>query len=118
MVAGTAGAHTASTIRACKPDRVTEVRHAKVSDRVAGRDLFHGLEFLFGGGQGRFQAGDFAQPALATSFGDAVGEIVVNLLQARHLSGIWPQEWTAYAAMLVRTRGPKVAGAHAERDFA
>jgi hypothetical protein len=42
----------------------------------------------------------------------------VNLLQAGHLSGIWPQEWTAYAAMLVRTRGPKVAGAHAERDFA
>jgi hypothetical protein len=99
-------------------DGVAEVGHAQVGDGVPAGDLLHGLQFLVGGGQGGFQAGDFPELAFALGFGDAGGEVVADLLQARHLGRVRAQEWAPYTAVLVRTRTAEVAGAHAKGDLA
>ena len=58
-----------------------EAGHAEVRNPVAVGDPVHGLEFLVGGLEGRFQAGDLAEPAFAAGFGDAGLEVVTDLQQ-------------------------------------
>jgi hypothetical protein len=68
-----------------------EAGHAEVRDAVAVGDPVHGLEFLFGGLEGRFQAGDLAEPAFAAGFGDAGLEVVADLQQPGLLGWVRPK---------------------------
>jgi hypothetical protein len=49
-------------------------------------------ELVAGAGQADLQSLDFAEPAFALGFGDAVMEVVPDLLQPLSLRGVWPQE--------------------------
>jgi hypothetical protein len=51
---------------------------------VAAGDLFHTLQFLVGGGQGGFHAGDFTEPAFAVSLSDADREVVAEPTDTRY----------------------------------
>jgi hypothetical protein len=81
-------ARAGSGRRAGPPDAVAEVRHAEVGHAVTAGDLFHGLEFLVGCGQGGFQPGDLAEPAFAAGFGNAGLEVVADLCQPGLLAGV------------------------------
>jgi hypothetical protein len=59
-------------------------------DLLAGGDLLHGPEFLLGGLEGGFQAGDLAEPALAAGLGDAGFEVVADLGQPGLLGRVRP----------------------------
>jgi hypothetical protein len=72
------------------PDGVAEGRHAEAGDAVAGGDLLHGLEFLLGGFEGGFQAGDLPEPALAAGLGNAGFEVVADLRQPGLLGRVRP----------------------------
>lgn len=58
---------------------------------MAGGDLLHGLEFVVGGFEGGFQAGDLAEPAFAAGFGDAGLEVVADLQQPGFLGRVRPK---------------------------
>ena len=49
-------------------------------------------ELVVGAGEADLQSVDFAEPALAFGFGDAVVEVAADLLQAGALRWGWPQE--------------------------
>jgi len=85
---------------------------------VAAGDLFHGLEFLAGCGQGGFQPGDLAEPAFAAGFGDAGLEVVADLCQPGLLAGVRAELRAPDTAVLMRARGPEVPGADAQSDLA
>jgi len=61
-----------------------------VGHAVTAGDLFHGLEFLLGGFEGGFQAGDLSEPALAAGLGDAGLEVVADLRQPGFLGRVRP----------------------------
>ncbi|HEX5298803.1 MAG TPA: hypothetical protein VFW50_17610, partial [Streptosporangiaceae bacterium] len=49
-------------------------------------------ELVVGAGEADPQAFDFAEPALAFGFGDAVVQVGADLLEPGALGGVWPQE--------------------------
>ena len=49
-------------------------------------------ELVVGAGEADLQAFDFAEPALALGFGDAVVQVGADLLQPVALGWVWPQE--------------------------
>jgi len=61
-----------------------------VGHAVTAGDLFHDLEFLLGGFEGGFQAGDLSEPALAAGTGDAGLEVVADLRQPGFLDRVRP----------------------------
>jgi hypothetical protein len=72
--------------------------HAKVDGGgVAGApgELGELDELAVGAGEADLEAFDLAEPALALGFGDAGGEVVADLLQARSLRWVWSQERTS-----------------------
>ena len=85
---------------------------------MAVGDPVHGLEFLFGGLEGRFQAGDLAEPAFAAGFGDAGLEVVADLQQPGLLGWVRPELRASDTAVLMNTRGAKVPGADPKSDLA
>ena len=72
-------------------DGVAEAGHAEMRGAVAGGDLLHGLEFVVGGFEGGFQAGDLAEPAFAAGLVDAVLEVVADFQQPGLLGRIRPE---------------------------
>lgn len=75
------------------PGGRADVRHAEVNARARGSGgVAHGFKFLCGGGQGGLDRGDLAEPALVLGLLEPVGEVGANLLQARLLSWVDPQE--------------------------
>lgn len=76
---------------------------------MAVRELVHGVQLLFGGGEGGFEARDLAEPALALGLGDAGMQVVADLDKAVPLLGVRPK---------LRARRAKVAGAYTEGDLA
>ena len=85
---------------------------------MAVGDPVHGLEFLFGGLEGRFQAGDLAEPAFAAGFGDAGLEVVTDLQQPGCLGWVRSELRAPDTAVLMSTWGAEVPGADAEGDLA
>ena len=94
-----------------------EAGHAEVRDAVAVGDPVHSLEFLFGGLEGRFQAGDLAEPAFAPGFGDAGLEVVADLQQPGFLGRVRPKLRASDTAVLMNTRGAEVPGADSKGDL-
>ena len=52
-------------------------------------------ELVVGAGEADLQSVDFAEPALAFGFGDAVVQVGADLLQPGALGWVWPQERAA-----------------------
>ncbi len=76
--------------------------HAEARDAAAVGGSVHGLEFLFGGLEGRFQ-GDLAEPVFAAGFGDAGLEVVTDLLQPGFLGWVKPELRVPDAAVFMNT---------------
>ena len=51
-----------------------------------------GVELVVGAGEADFQSVDFAGPALAFGFADAVVQVGADLLEPGALVWVWPQE--------------------------
>src|SRR6478609_1927522 len=93
-----------------RPGRCTG--HAEVGDRRrAGAELACGLKLLLGGSEAGLESGDFAEPAFAVGFGDAVVEVVADLDQALCLSRVGSKQRTSDATVLMQARRSEVAGA-------
>src|SRR6266540_4347331 len=67
--------------------------HAKLNDggAAAGAAPVELGELVVGAGEADLQAFDLAEPAFALGFGDAVKQVVADLLQARALGRVGPQ---------------------------
>ena len=63
-----------------------------------------------------FESFDFAVPAFAFGFGDAVDQVAADLGDTRPLVRGWPQEWASQAAVLMNARRRVRPAAFAERD--
>ena len=100
-----------------RPGRCTG--HAEVGDRRrAGAELACGLKLLLGGSEAGLESGDYAEPAFAAGFGDAVVEVVADLDQALCLSRVGSKQRTSDATVLMQARRSEVAGAGAQGDLA
>ena len=77
-----------------------------------------GLKLLLGGSEAGLESGDFAEPAFAAGFGDAVVEVVADLDQALCLSRVGSKQRTSDATVLMQARRSEVAGAGAQGDLA
>ena len=82
-----------------------------------GGEAAHGLEFLYGGGQGGLDRGDLAKPALFSGLLVPVAEVGADFFQPRHLSWVNPKERASDASVFMRTWGSEVTAADAQRDF-
>ena len=75
---------------------VRECRHAELD--CGGLPLQGRIdlgELVLGAGEADLQAVDFAEPALASGFGDAVVQVGADLLEPGALGWVWPQERAA-----------------------
>src|SRR5207244_7593777 len=78
-------------------------RDAQVDRAGAAVDLG---EFVLGAGEADFESLDFAGPAFALGFGDAVEEVAADLGDARPLARVRPVHAAPQAAMLVNAGVP------------
>src|SRR5216683_7529886 len=92
--------------------------HAQADGSTAGRELAHSLQFLRRGGQGGLDRGDLAEPALVPGLLEPAGEVRADLLQARHLGRVDPEEGTSDTSVFMRTWRSVVTAADAEGDLA
>lgn len=56
-------------------------------------------ELVFGAGEADFQAFGFAEPAFASGFGDAGGQVIADLGDAGPLGGVWPVHGASQAPL-------------------
>ena len=76
--------------------------HAKVDGAVgAAVDLG---ELVVGAGEADLQSLDFAKPAFAFGFGDAVVQVAVDLFQPPSLRRVWPRERAPDTSVLTNAR--------------
>jgi hypothetical protein len=70
---------------------VGECGHAEVDGLVAALQGRVDLgELVLGAGEADLEALDLAEPSFAFGLGDAVVQVVLDLLEAVPLGGIWP----------------------------
>src|SRR5215470_5018845 len=75
-------------------------------------------ELVIGAGEADLQAFDFAGPALAFGFGDAVVQVGADLLEPGALGWLWPQERASDTGMLMDAGRAEGAGADADGQLA
>src|SRR5712691_59949 len=92
--------------------------HAQADGSTAGGELAHGFQLLRGGGQSGLDRGDLAEPALVPGLLEPVGEVSADLLQARHLGRVNPEEGTSDTGVFMRTWRSVVTAADPEGDLA
>jgi hypothetical protein len=82
--------------------------------------LVHLGELGPGAGQADFQSFGFAEPAVAFGFGDAGGQVVADLDQARALGGVGAQQrapQTALTGMILTRLRQAALGRRSRRVF-
>lgn len=70
------------------PDLAADAGNAEVDDGGARGHVLHGLQLLASGGEGGFDGGDFAEPALLFGFGEPVDEVGLDLFESGLLSWV------------------------------